>query len=297
MRGGGRHRFEQAPELSASPVELSVCLMDTLSLESCIRFGGALAAAGFGAGFLGGLFGGGGGMIVVPVLYLTFGALQVDPSVRMHLVVGTSLASVVPLSIMGARSHFQQGNVDLAMLKPLIPAALLGSLTAGFLGHRLDATALAWVFAGVTVLVVVNMLLRPQPVTRPMGAPALGLIGMGIGCLSSLVGIGGATLTVPMLNLLGASMRMAIGTAATLGMAIALPGALSFALAGAQVQGLPPGSVGYVNLFAAAILFLCGSRGVSIGSRLTKRLDEALLRRLFCVLLLASAARMVLATG
>jgi len=268
-------------------------------------FGLALAGAGFGAGFLGGLFGGGGGMIVIPVLYHVFGALGVEPAVRMHLVVGTSLAAVVPLSILGARSHWRQGNVELSLLKPLMPAALLGSLAAGFVGRWLDAHVLAWVFAGVAAFTAWNMVLRSK--SKPaspdganpiaLGTPALGLVGAGIGCVSTLVGIGGATLTVPVLHLLGTRMRSAIGTSSTLGMAIALPGALSFAMAGAGAEHLPPGSVGYVNLFAAALLFVCGSVGVSTGSRLTKTVDETVLRRLFALLLAVSAARMVLATA
>ena len=272
-------------------------------------FGLALAGAGFGAGFLGGLFGGGGGMIVIPVLYHVFGALGVDPAVRMHLVVGTSLAAVVPLSILGARSHWRQGNVELSLLKPLMPAALLGSLAAGFVGRWLDAHVLAWVFAGAASFTVWNMVMRSKPAppaqdraaSVPMGAPALGLVGAGIGCVSTLVGIGGATLTVPVLHLLGTRMRSAIGTASTLGMAIALPGALSFAIAGsiagAGAEHLPPGSVGYVNWVAAAMLSACGSLGVSTGSRLTRKVDETLLRRLFALLLAASATRMLLATA
>lgn len=265
----------------------------------------ALAGAGFGAGFLGGLFGGGGGMIVIPVLFHVFGALGVDPAVRMHLVVGTSLAAVVPLSILGANSHWRQGNAELSLLKPLMPAALLGSLAAGFIGRGLDAHFLAWAFAGVAALTAWNMVMRAKP--KPglekgadqvaLGTPALGLVGAGIGCVSTLVGIGGATLTVPVLLLLGTRMRSAVGTSSTLGMAIALPGALSFAMAGSGAEHLPPGSVGYVNLVAAGLLFACGSVGVSTGVRLTKRVDETVLRRLFALLLTASAMRMLLATA
>lgn len=275
-------------------------------LSAWAAFGLALAAAGFGAGFLGGLFGGGGGMIVIPVLYHVFGALGVDPAVRMHLVVGTSLAAVVPLSILGARTHWRQGNVDLSLLKPLMPAALLGSLAAGFIGHWMDAHVLAWLFAAVVAFTAWNMVMRSRPSLGPandragamvLGTPALGLVGTGIGCVSTLVGIGGATLTVPVLHLLGTRMRSAIGTSSTLGMAIALPGALSFAMAGARAEHLPPGSVGYVNLLAAAMLFACGSVGVAGGARLTKTVDETVLRRLFALLLAASAVRMVLATA
>ena len=272
-------------------------------------FGLALAAAGFGAGFLGGLFGGGGGMIVIPVLYHVFGALGVDPQVRMHLVVGTSLAAVVPLSILGARSHWRQGHVELSLLKPLLPAALLGSVAAGFIGRWLDAHVLAWVFAAVIAFATWNLVTRARPAPDAqapagrhagrvsLGTPALGLVGAGIGCVSTLVGMGGATLTVPVLHLLGTRMRSAIGTSSTLGMAIALPGALSFALAGAGAEHLPPGSVGYVNVAAAVLLFACGSVGVATGAKLTKSVDETLLRRLFALLLAASATRMLLATA
>ena len=131
-------------------------------LSVWLFFAAAVAGAGFGAGFLGGLFGGGGGMIVIPVLYHVFGALGVDPGVRMHLVVGTSLAAVVPLSILGARTHWRQGNVELSLLKPLMPAALVGSLAAGFVGHWLDAHVLAWVFAGVAAFTAWNMVMRAK---------------------------------------------------------------------------------------------------------------------------------------
>jgi uncharacterized membrane protein YfcA len=282
--------------------------MSTLNMSDLsvwAYFALAVAGAGFGAGFLGGLFGGGGGMIVIPVLYHVFGALGVEPAVRMHLVVGTSLAAVVPLSILGARTHWRQGNVELSLLKPLMPAALVGSLAAGFVGQWLDAHVLAWIFAGVAAFTAWNMVARakPQPGapahTNPvmLGTPALGLVGAGIGCVSTLVGIGGATLTVPVLHLLGTKMRSAIGTSSTLGMAIALPGALSFALAGAHAEHLPPGSFGYVNLIAATMLFACGSVGVSTGAKLTRRVDETVLRSLFALLLAVSALRMVLATA
>ncbi len=282
-----------------------MAMPDMSSPTVWLLFALAVAGAGFGAGFLGGLFGGGGGMIVIPVLYHVFGALGIEPAVRMHLVVGTALAAVVPLSILGARTHWRQGNVELSLLKPLMPAALIGSLSAGLVGHWLDGHWLAWLFAAVAALTAWNMLARKKPAPGAqaaaspvvLGTPALGLVGAGIGCVSTLVGIGGATLTVPVLHLLGTRMRSAIGTSSTLGMAIALPGALSFAWAGARADHLPPGSVGYVNLIAATMIFIFGSVGVSTGARLTRRVDENVLRRLFALLLVASALRMVLATA
>ncbi|UVH55134.1 sulfite exporter TauE/SafE family protein [Variovorax paradoxus] len=280
-------------------------MISTPDLNAVFGFSVVVACAGFAAGFVGGLFGGGGGMIVIPTLYQAFERLGVPADVRLHLVVGTSLAAVVPLSVLGARSHWRQGNVDIAMLKPLLPAALLGSIAAGVVGRRLDAHALAWLFVAVAALTSWRMVgqSKPQAIaseqTRPqrLGKPAMGVLGLAIGCVSTLVGIGGATLTVPVLHLSGAKMRHAIGTSATLGMAIALPGAASLALAGSTAENLPIGSFGYVNLVAAAILFAVGAVGVSAGSRLTKRLDEKLLRRLFAVLLMASAVRLAVSTA
>lgn len=243
-------------------------------------------------------------MIVVPVLYYVFRALGVAPELRMHLVIGTSLAAVVPLSILGARSHWRQGNVALSLLKPLMPAALVGSLVAAFVGRSLDAHVLAWIFTGVAAFTAVNLLIasrgrdgsQANSDSALAATPVLGMFGVAIGCVSTLVGVGGATLTVPLLSAMGTKMRCAIGTSATLGMAIALPGALSFALAGTHGEHLPPGSFGYVNLVAATMLFTCGSVGVSAGSMLTRRADEGVLRGLFSLLLIASAVRMAVST-
>lgn len=280
-------------------------LLATMDPSAWALFALAVAGAGFAAGFVGGLFGGGGGMLAVPVLFHVFRALGVAADVRMHLVVGTSLAAVVPLSILGARAHWRQGNVALELLKPLMPGALLGSLSAGLVGRALDARVLAGIFAGAATFTAWNMLMRSRATaiaagatgSTPRAAPALGLVGVAIGGVSTLVGVGGATLAVPVLHLMGTTMRRAIGTSATLGMAIALPGALSFALAGAHADHLPPGSFGYVNLPAAALLFAFGSVGVATGSRLTKRVDERVLRTLFALLLVGSAVRMVAATA
>ena len=269
-------------------------------------FGLALAGAGFGAGFLGGLFGGGGGMIVIPVLYHVFGALGVDPAVRMHLVVGTSLAAVVPLSILGARSHWRQGNVELSLLKPLMPAALLGALAAGFVGRWMDAHVLAWLFATVVAFTAWNMVMRPRPKldladgrAGPMalGIPAWGLVGAGIGCVSTLVGIGGGHLDGACTPFAGHPDAQRHRHQFNAGHGHRAAGCA--VLCAGRCTGRAPAarSVGYVNLVAAAMLFAFGSLGVSSGARLTKTVDETLLRRLFALLLAASAMRMLLATA
>ena len=256
---------------------------------------GALLGAGLLAGFLGGLVGAGGGLIVVPVLYHTFSALAVDPAVRMHLVVGTALGAVVPMSLMGARAHWRRGNVSTTILGRLALPVLLGALGAAAMAGHIDGRALAMVFALVAAAVALNMALN-NGITLRDGLPGpvgTGLAGVAIGSLSTLVGIGGATLAVPILHAFRTPMRIAVGTASVLGGLIALPGAIAFIAAGQDDARVPPGSVGYVNVLAVAIIFPASALAITWGAALTQRVDERLLRAAFALLLALTAARML----
>ncbi len=271
--------------------------MPGLDTSPLLGFALALLGAGLLAGFLGGLIGAGGGLIVVPVLYHTFESLGVAPAVRMHMAVGTALAAVVPTALLGARAHWLRGNVSLEIFKKLALPVLLGSTLAGAVAGNVNSKALSLVFAFAAILIAVNMIFKTGWVLRdglpgPLGCS---LIGAALGSTSTLVGIGGATLTVPVLHAFRTPMPIAVGTAATLGALVGLPGAIAFGVSGVGTPGLPPGSVGYVSLAAAAIVFPASAIAISFGARFTHRVNERLLRALFAFFLALTAARMLLA--
>jgi len=261
-----------------------------------LGFASVLLAAGLLAGFLGGLVGAGGGLIVVPVLYHAFGSLGVEPSHTTHMAVGTALAAVVPMSVIGARAHWRRGNVSVALFKRLAIPVAVGALVAGALAGKVDSRSLSLAFALAATLIAVNMAMKKGLVLGdglpgPLGTT---LIGMAIGSVSTLVGIGGATLTVPILHAYRTPMPKAVGTAATLGALIGLPGAVAFVVGGMNVANLPLGSIGYVNMPAVAILFPASAVAISWGAKFTQSVNERLLRAAFATFLAITAAKMIL---
>lgn len=269
--------------------------MDAMGQQALWGHAAALLAAGLLAGFLGGLIGAGGGLIVVPVLYHTFSALGVLPEVRMHMVAGTALAAVIPMSLIGMRQHGQRGNLDWGAARRLALPVLAGAAAAGMLAGRIHHAALGLAFASVAAFISLNML-RKGGLGFPRGLPgpvATGLLGVGIGSVSTLVGIGGATLSVPLLYALRTPMPVAIGTASVLGALIGLPGAIGFMATGWGDARVPPGSWGYVNLPAAGLVFAASALAIPFGARWTRRVDERVLRMLFAAFLALTAVKML----
>lgn len=270
--------------------------MDAVGPQALWGYAVVLLAAGLLAGFLGGLIGAGGGLIVVPVLYHSFSALGVPPEVRMHLVVGTALAAVVPMSLIGMRQHWLRGNLDWGLARRLALPVFAGSVGAGLLAGRIHNVALSLVFAGVAAFVSLNMVRRKAMAFRGLPGPiATGLLGAGIGSVSTLVGIGGATLSVPLLYALRTPMPLAIGTASALGALIGLPGAVGFMATGWGDARVLPGSWGYVNLPAAAIVFVASALAIPFGARWTRRVDERVLRGVFAAFLALTSVKMLVA--
>ena len=256
----------------------------------------ALLATGVVAGVLAGLLGVGGGIVIVPMLYHLFTLIGVDESVRMHVAVGTSLATIIPTSISSIRAHWQRGSVDVELLKRWGPWVFVGVVIGTVVGGNVGGAALTAVFAVVALLVSANMAFRKEGWTLRDHLPALpgqAALATLIGGISVMMGIGGGTLSVPTLSAFAYPIRRAVGTAAAIGLIIGVPGAAGFLLSGLGAAGLPPGTVGYVNLIGFAVIVPCTVLAAPLGARIAHAINPRMLRAAFALFLFATAARMI----
>ncbi|MEO5336184.1 MAG: sulfite exporter TauE/SafE family protein [Magnetospirillum sp. WYHS-4] len=264
-------------------------------LAALAPFAVLLLLAGAGAGLIAGLLGVGGGIVVVPVLFHVFGHLGIEPALSMKMAVGTSLATIVVTAWASARAHWERGAVDQEVLRRLGPWVVGGVLAGALLASSLDGSVLAGLFAAVAFVVSLQIAFG-NPAWRlgdrlPEG-PGGAALGGAIGALSALLGIGGGTFVVPVLTMHGYPVRRAVGTAAAMGFVIGIPGVLGFALAGLEVTGRPPFSLGYVSLAGLAFLAPASMVCAPLGAGLAHRLDIRMLRRVFALFLALTAARM-----
>lgn len=250
---------------------------------------------GGGVGLLAGLFGIGGGGIMVPVLTATFAAQGFSPEHRLHLALGTSMAAIVPTAISSLMAHHRRGAVLWGVVARFVPGVLAGTFAGTFLAARLPTKPLAVFFAVFMGFVALKMArdAKPHPSRSLPSAPAQAGVGAGIGGVSALVAIGGGSLTVPFLAWCNVRLQTAIGTSAAVGLPIALTGALGYAINGRGVPGLPAATFGYVYWPAALGLAAASSFTAPLGARLAHRLPVKSLKRLFAVLLLALSLHMV----
>jgi len=257
-------------------------------------FAGLLATGAF-AGLIAGLFGIGGGVVMVPALYFTFNALGYEAH-AMHAAVGTSLAVIVATSLRSVAAHARRGAVDGHVLKTWTPWIVLGALAGAALADLIPSRGLTALFGTVALILSAQFFFgRPDwKLAEDLpGLPLRGGLGALIGILSSLMGIGGGVFGVTLMSVCGRSIHTAVGTAAGFGVAIGLPGALGFMIAGLDAPMRAPFSVGYVNMagfvaLAAAAVFLA-----PVGARLAHALPERRLKQAFAVGLVVGAINML----
>ncbi|MEM1021857.1 MAG: sulfite exporter TauE/SafE family protein [Pseudomonadota bacterium] len=255
-----------------------------------------LLATGFIAGVLAGLLGVGGGIVVVPVLYIILTALGMEESVRMHVAVGTSLATIIPTSMRSLSSHAKRGAVQWDVLKGWGPGLFIGTLIGTALAGLADAEILQLVFGVIAFGVAMNMAFGPtyqrDVVAVPRGAKGFS-IGTGIGTLSAMMGIGGGTLGVPILTYCGLLAQKAVATASGFGLIISIPGAIGFAVTGWDVANLPPTSLGYVNLAGFALISPMTVLSAPLGVAAAHALPTQRLKQAFALFLAITAAKMI----
>ena len=259
-----------------------------------IGFAAALAGAGAVAGVLAGLFGIGGGAILVPAFYQVFGLLEIDEAVRMHLAVGSSLAIIVPTSIRSFLAHKSLGAVDLELLRGWVVPVPLGVITASLIAASVSSQGLRAIFAVIAVLVGSRMLLNRQHWrlgSALPGNPVRAGVGWLIGLLSGLMGIGGGVLNNTFMTLYSRPVHQAVATSAGIGVLIAIPGLFGYIWAGWGAAKLPPFSTGYVNWMVVGLIIPITLLVAPLGVRLAHALDKRQLEIGFGLFMLLVAAR------
>ena len=262
-----------------------------------LALAGALLAAGLATGLLAGLLGIGGGGILVPVLFEAFRFIGVDPDICIHLAVGTSLSVIVPTSLRSFLSHRAQGAVDMALLRSMMLPVFVGVVFGILVARYSDDTVLKAVWAICGGLMSAKLFLGRESWRLGdaiPGNPGKALYGGFVGLVSTLMSIGGGVFITTFMTLYGRPIHQAIATASGFGPIIAVPGAIGFAWAGWRAAGLPPGSLGYVNLLGTAMIVPASVLAAPLGARIAHSISRRKLELCFAVFLAAVSARFLL---
>ena len=254
-----------------------------------------LMITGVCSGIAAGLLGIGGGAIIVPALATALSVMGFDADVVQHVAVGTSLAIIIPTGLVSARAHFRRGALDVATLRQWVPFIVAGTFIGGLVAGQFSGNVLRIVFAVMAFVIAANIVLGFQ--TRLMGhlhgsAATHRISASVVGFISALMGIGGGTLSVPILTAVGYDIRRAVGTASAIGFLIAIPGTIGYVLTGWSAVGLPPGSLGYVNLLAFVALVPLTALFAPVGARLAHTIPQRALAYAFGGFLIITSLKM-----
>ncbi|GHD78879.1 sulfite exporter TauE/SafE family protein [Vogesella fluminis] len=255
-----------------------------------------LLACGVVAGFLAGLLGVGGGLVIVPVVVGVLDAAGLGGSHVQHLAVGTSLAVMVFTSFASVRAHHKKGAVNWAIVRGMAPAMMVGTFVGSLLAGWIPSNALRWFFVIYAYVIGAQMFFGAAPTaSRDMpGIAGQSAAGGVIGMVSSWVGIGGGSMSVPFMGWCNVRMHTAIATSAALGWPIAVSGALGYLAAGWQTPGLPWGAFGFIYLPAMLALMLMTVLCAPLGARAAHALPVAKLKKGFALLMAVMASEMLL---
>lgn len=250
---------------------------------------------GMFAGVIAGLFGVGGGLVIVPVLVFVFQSQGVNPDVQVHLAIGSSLATIIMTSISSTYSHHRRGAVDWPVVRDLAPGILIGALLGAVIADALSSDALSRFFGIFELAVAAYMFFGKKPPAQRKLPGRLGLSSVGtvIGAISSIVGIGGGSLTVPYLVWCGEQAQRAVATAAACGLPIACAGAIGFAITGWSEAALPSGSTGYIYWPAVLGIIVFSMLFAPLGAKLAHHLPGAQLKRYFAIFLALLGIKML----
>jgi len=269
--------------------------METIATAELINLLFVLAVAAAGAGFMAGLLGVGGGIVMVPALYYAFTVLDFDIVTRMHLSVGTSLAIIIPTSIISTMTHKEYDAVDFKMVRSFGVFILAGVIAGTFLAVNLKTPALVLFFSIFALMVgLFFIFLREKLVDNPKQISAIvkNISGVIIGFISVPLGIGGGSLMVPFMRTFGYDIRKSIGTAAAVGFLIAVTGTVTMITGGKIIDNVnTPYSVGYINLLGFAVFVPVTMVMARIGAKVVHKIDKKLLSKIFGIFLILVSIR------
>ncbi len=270
--------------------------MEFMDLTSIGTMAAISIAAGVFGGILAGLLGVGGGIVIVPALYIALTQIAlINADLAMQIAVATSLLTIVFTSLSSGMGHYKRGAIDFELLKLWAPSIILGVIIGSLLGSIVSGYILIGIFACVAAIVAGDMIFRKAPAKvepRGFSRPVWAGLGVLAGTISSMMGIGGGTVCVPLLSFLGYDIRKAVGTSAAIGFVIGLPSAVIYGFSGQTQEGLPPFSLGYINLLAAAIIIPLSTSFARLGVRIAHSIPRETLRLVFGMFLAITSLRM-----
>ena len=269
--------------------------MENLNISEILNLLAVLTLSAAVAGFMAGLLGVGGGIIMVPALYYAFTVLDYDIITRMHLSVGTSLAIIIPTSIISTKTHMEYNAVDFKMVKSFGVFILLGVILGTFLAVNLRTPQLVLFFSIFAFMVgLFFIFLREKLVENPKKISDLikNISGVIIGFISVPLGIGGGSLMVPFMRTFGYDIRKSIGTAAAIGFLISISGATTMVIGGEIIDNVETAfSIGYINLLGFIVFVPVTMIMARIGAKMVYKIDKKLLSKIFGTFLLIVSIR------
>ena len=250
---------------------------------------------GMFAGFVAGLFGVGGGLTIVPLLFMIFTAQHFPVEHAMHLSLGTAMATIIFTSISSMRAHHSHGAVRWDIVKSLAPGLVIGTLGGSFIATWVPTRPLAMVFTAIVYYASLQMILdfKPKPHRALPGVPGMVIAGGTIGVVSSLVAAGGGFLSIPFMVFCNVVIHQAIGTSAALGFPIAVAGTVGYITSGLKTSGLPEFSFGYIYLPAFIGIVAMSMLIAPLGAKTAHTLPVKQLKRAFGGLLALLATKML----
>lgn len=256
----------------------------------------AMLATGAAAGILAGLLGVGGGIVIVPVLFFVLQSMGIGAATAMLVATATSLLVIVPTSVSSLRAHHKRGNVDWELLKRWAPFMVVGVMLGSAFALHAKGEVTSAIFGVVALLVAANMLFRAKapPIAQQLpGKTGQGVMASTVGFFSVMMGVGGGTIGVPLLNACNYPPHRAVGTASCFGLLISIPGAIAMLLA-TTPDDAPEGMIGMVNLPGFLLIVPLTVALAPVGAWIGSKLEPLMLKRVFAIFLCISGGRMLM---